>query len=163
LNRNKEYWIGKLHLNPHPEGGFFGETYRSDEEIEKSALPERYGGNRSFSTQIYFMLVSGNFSAFHKVNSDETWHFYDGSPVLLHCLHPGKGVITTTLGLEDGAEPQFTITRGVWFAAEVADGGDFSLVGCSVAPGFDFNDFQLAEKDILYSQFPLEIVKRLCR
>jgi len=163
LKRNKEYWIEKLHLKPHPEGGFYGESYRSGETIAKSALPGRYGGDRVFSTQIYFMLVAGNFSAFHKVNSDETWHFYDGSSVILHLLVPAEGLVDIRLGVEDGANPQYTIPMGVWFAAEVSDGGDFSLVGCSVAPGFDFDDFELANKETLYSQFPLDIVNRLCR
>lgn len=158
----KEYWITKLGLLPHPEGGFFKESYRSTESIPGASLPARYGSDRSFSTQIYFMLVKGNFSAFHKVASDETWHFYNGAPVLLHLLDQ-SGHTKIQIGIEDGMEPQITVPAGTWFAAEVAEGGDFSLVGCSVAPGFDFADFEMANKEELYKQFPYEVVNRLCR
>ncbi len=159
----KDYWITKLNLLPHPEGGFYRESYRSTDSIEETALPARYKGPRALGTHIYFMLVKGNFSAFHKVASDETWHFYDGSPVLLHLLDVKKGVVTIELGIEGDSEPQFTVPADTWMAAEVKDEGDFSLVGCSVAPGFDFSDFTMAVRDTLYSEFPLEIVKRLCR
>ena len=159
---SKEYWREKLGLLPHPEGGYFKETYRSVESVPGSSLPARYGGDRVFATQIYFMLVKRNFSAFHRVASDETWHFYDGSPVVLHLLdHSGAHRII--IGIGEGMEPQFTVPAGTWFAAEVEEGGEFSLVGCSVAPGFDFADFEMAKGEELYRQFPFEVVKRLCR
>lgn len=159
--RSAEYWIKKLNLLPHPEGGFFKESYRSDESIPLNALPNRYTSDRTFSTQIYFMLVKGNHSAFHRIKSDETWHFYDGSPITIWLLSEEGGLREVTLGLDEGSFPQFTISKGVWFAAEVFGGGDFSLVGCSVAPGFDFADFEMAKRESLYEKFPFEIVKRL--
>lgn len=159
--RSAEYWIKKLNLLPHPEGGFFKESYRSDELISSEALPNRYSSSRTFSTQIYFMLVKGNHSSFHRLTSDETWHFYDGSPVTLWLLSEEGGLREVTLGLDENSDPQFTVPRGSWFASEVVGDGDYSLVGCSVAPGFDFADFEMAKRESLYEKFPFEIVKRL--
>lgn len=159
--RSADYWIKKLNLLPHPEGGFFKESYRSDELISSEALPNRYNSARTFSTQIYFMLVKGNHSSFHRIESDETWHFYDGSPVTIWLLSEEGGLMEVRLGLDENSDPQFTVPKGCWFAAEVVGDGDFSLVGCSVAPGFDFADFEMAKRESLYEKFPFEIVKRL--
>jgi predicted cupin superfamily sugar epimerase len=159
--RTSEYWIKKLNLQPHPEGGFFRETYRSEEIIPAEALPKRYTSPHSYSTQIHFMLVKGNHSSFHRLKSDETWHFYDGSPVTIWLVSDEYGLQEVTLGLDGDAQPQFTIPKGYWFAAEVKGDGEFSLVGCSVAPGFDFADFEMAKRESLYEKFPFETVKRL--
>ncbi len=159
----KAHWINILNLLPHPEGGFYRESYRATGSISAEALPARYAGSRAFVTHIYFMLVAGNFSAFHKVASDETWHFYDGSPVILYLLDENEGLKQVELGIDGDSEPQFTVPADTWMAAEVKDGSEFSLVGCSVAPGFDFADFTMAKRDELYRQFPLEIVQKFCR
>lgn len=159
--RSAEYWIKKLNLLPHPEGGFFKESYRSDELISSEALPDRYNSARTFSTQIYFMLVKGNHSSFHRLTSDETWHFYDGSAVTIWLLSEEVGLKEVRLGLDENSNPQFTIPKGCWFAAEVFGDGEYSLVGCSVAPGFDFADFEMAKRESLYEKFPFEIVNRL--
>lgn len=159
----KEYWIEKLGLLPHPEGGFFRETYRAGELIDKNALPERFSGSRNFSTQIYYMLVKGNFSAFHRLKMDEVWHFYYGAAAVLYILDKAAGVGKYLLGTGEGCLPQIVVPAGKWFAAEVLNDGDYTLAGCTTAPGFDFEDFELAKRDELFKQFPFEVVNRLSR
>lgn len=149
-------WIEKLNLQPHPEGGFFAESYRSNETIDADALPSRYAGSRSYSTAIYFLITSKKPSRFHKVASDESWHFYDGSPVRLHIISPKGDYYPVMVGCdpEKGILPQYVVPAEHWFAAEVTEAEGFSLVGCAVAPGFDFADFTLAEQETLIGRFP---------
>jgi len=141
---------------PHPEGGYFKEIYRADEKYSAEYLPDRYSGNRNFSTSIYFMLTGEDVSNFHRLQSDELWHFYDGSSIIIYLLNEKEGFRTITLGknLTDDEVYQTTIDRGVWFAAELKDKKSFSLIGCTVSPGFDFKDFELADRKILSEQFP---------
>ena len=150
------YWQEQLQLQPHPEGGCFKETYRSAENIERQALPERYGGSRSYCTGIYFMLRAGEFSAFHRIQSDEMWHFYDGDPLTVSILHENGSLEEIRLGRDhaNGEVLQAVVPRGVWFGSRVASGGDFALVGCTVAPGFDFADFEMAERTQLTNDYP---------
>jgi len=156
------YWINKFSLLRHPEGGWFREVYRSDELISRQCLPERYSGDRNHSTSIYFLITREEFSAFHKLRSDEIWHFYYGSPLIIHTINNSGDYRQFTLALD---EFQFTIKRDLWFAAEVADKDSFSLTGCTVSPGFHFDDFILARKEELISNFPQhkELIKRLTR
>ena len=150
------YWIEKLELTKHPEGGYFKEVYRSDENIEESALPERYRGGRSFATSIYFLMKGDEFSSFHRIQSDETWHFYVGSVLELYVLSK-EGVLEKNLlgrDLQQGELLQVTIPRNYWFGARVLDRNSFALVGCTVAPGFHFDDFELADRKELLKQFP---------
>lgn len=159
---NKEYWIEKLDLQPHPEGGYFKETYRS--ELMDSF--EEINGIRNVSTGIYFLLTKGNFSAFHRIKSDEMWHFYDGSPVSIHVIEPQGRRYQIKLGLdaENGELPQAVVPAGCWFASMV-EMGEYSLTGCAVAPGFDFQDFELAQRDELTKLYPQHelIVQELTR
>ena len=152
---------------PHPEGGFYKENYRSEEQIEQQALPARFNGNRSFSTAIYFLLEQGNFSAFHRIKSDECWHFYAGETLLVYVLYPNGHLKITRLGKDilHGETFQFVVPANCWFASEPAPNSSFSFVGCTVAPGFDFADFELATKDELSVSFPehVDLIKRLCR
>jgi predicted cupin superfamily sugar epimerase len=147
--------IRLLALAPHPEGGFFRETFRADPL--PFALPER--GVRSASTAIYFLLRRGDFSAFHRVRSDEVWHHYLGAPLELHLLELTRHTLVT-LGprLERGERPQAVVPADVLQAARVAPDseGDFTLVGCTVAPGFDFADFEMPSRAELVAQFPAE-------
>lgn len=158
--------VAQLKLQPHPEGGYYRETYRSAECIEQSALPARFSGTRNISTAIYFLLTQGNFSAFHRIQSDECWHFYTGDPLLVHVIHPNGSYELITLGnrMDAGELFQAVVPAGSWFASETAPGGVFSLVGCTVAPGFDFADFELADA-ALTQQFPAfeKLIRRLCR
>lgn len=157
--------IEQFGLIPHPEGGYYKETYRSTEFISKQALPERFTGQRVHSSAIYFLLVQGNFSAFHRIKSDECWHFYAGDTLCVHVISPSGQLTTIYLGNKPGAVYQYVVPAGYWFASETAPGGSFSFVGCTVAPAFDFADFELADSNILSQQFPQhsEIIQRLCR
>lgn len=141
-------WIARLGLTPHPEGGFYREVYRSDESIPAGALPPRFAGERRIATSIYYLLEAGDFSAFHRIRSDEIWHFYAGGPLALHLISEEK-LTTTYLGLSSDypTAPQVVIPHGVWFAAEPCAGSTYSLVGCTVSPGFDFNDFELGSPE----------------
>lgn len=159
--------IEQLQLQPHPEGGYFRETYRCDGKILQAELGNSYSGDRNYATSIYFLLTYGNFSAFHKIVQDEQWHFYEGSPILLHMISP-MGVYTKIwIGrdLSRGEVPQFTVPGGYWFASEVTLPGSFALAGCTVAPGFDFADFTLPSREELTSEYPKykEVIHRLTR
>jgi len=134
-------WIERLGLLPHPEGGWFKEVYRSSEQIAEDALPERFGGGRSFSTAIYFLLNAGEVSRLHRIRQDEVWHFYDGDALHLHRIRPDGEHIEHLVGRSGGALPMAVVPAGDYFGAEVAGDG-YSLVGCTVAPGFDFADFE---------------------
>jgi uncharacterized protein len=151
-----EFWINRLGLTRHPEGGFFKEVYRSGEVISKKGLPERYTSFRPFATSIYFLLESHEFSAFHRLKSDEVWHFYLGSPLTLFIINSIGELTLQKLGTDPGQHEnlQCTVTRGCWFAASVNDSNSYSLLGCSVSPGFDFEDFELGKKNDLARQFP---------
>lgn len=157
-----EHWIKKLDLQLHPEGGWFRETYRAQEIIPATGLPARFSGARSFCTAIYFLLTEDTFSAFHRILSDEIWHFHAGDALEIHLLHPGGGHQMIPLG--PGAF-QAVVPAGCWFGARMAAGGSFALVSCTVAPGFDFTDFRLARRGDLLSQFPAhrDIIRALTR
>lgn len=148
--------IEKLELTPHPEGGYFKETYRSSGEIKQDCLGSSFEGSRNYSTCIYFLLTSNDFSAFHRIKQDEIWHFYDGSPIHLHVISPSGKYSKHRIGrdLAVGETPQLMVPAGCWFAAEVALENAFSLVGCTVSPGFDFQDFEMRSRQELISLFP---------
>ena len=148
--------IRKLGLEPHPEGGFFKETYRSEASIEQDDLGVEFMGRRSFSTAIYFLLTSDSFSALHRIRQDEIWHYYDGSPIKLHMINPAGQYSFVIIGrdLSAGQVPQYVVEAGTWFGATVENEDDFTLLGCTVSPGFDFRDFQLAKRDEMLQEFP---------
>ncbi|XWN38010.1 MAG: cupin domain-containing protein [Balneola sp.] len=162
-----EQLITTLNLQKHPEGGYFIESYRSEGVIPSEVLKDGIDGDRNYCTGIYFLLTSDNFSAFHRIKQDEMWHFYEGSPLVVHMIDKEGGYSFQKIGLdlEDGQVPQFVVPKGVWFASEVMKPDSYSFVGCTVAPGFDFADFELAEKDSLISEFPKysKIINRLTR
>jgi uncharacterized protein len=153
---NAAYFIDALNLQPHPEGGWFKETYRSEEVILQNHLPGRFSGSRSFSTAIYFLLEGKSFSAFHRIRSDELWHFYYGSVISIYVIMPDGDSQIIKLGqdIQAGERMQAVVQAGCWFASEVTDAGSFSLAGCTVAPGFDFADFKLANRGELLKLFP---------
>jgi len=148
--------IEQYGLQPHPEGGFFAETYRSSGLIPESALPAEFAGGRNFSTAIVFLLRGNDFSALHRLRQDEVWHFYLGGPLRLVMISPDGRFIETILGRNGtaGEVVQAVIPAGWWFGARPAAGAVFSFVGCTVAPGFDFADFELAKRPDLLAQFP---------
>lgn len=148
--------ISKLKLEKHPEGGYFKETYRSALTAESALLPSYFEGSRQFSTCIYFMLTSDSFSAFHRVQQDEIWHFYTGQTILLHMISENGDYSKVKIGnrLDQGEIPQFVVPAKIWFAAEIIASEGFALVGCTVSPGFDFKDFELANRKDLMKKFP---------
>ena len=165
--RTAVYWIEKLRLTRHPEGGWFRETYRSAEVVPEAGLPTRFQGERAFSTAIQFLLERDDCSALHRLKSDEVWHFYDGSPMTVHLIAPNGGYRPILLGRdpEQGEQLQAVVPAGFWFGADLAGYGDFALVGCTVAPGFDFIDFEMAGSDKLAGLFPQHeaLIRRLSR
>jgi predicted cupin superfamily sugar epimerase len=166
-NSDAQYWITHLGLARHPEGGWFRETYRAGESIPEAGLPSRFPGKRPFSTAILFLLERGDISALHRLKSDEIWHFHEGTPLAVHVITPAGDYLKILLGgdPENGEQFQAVVPAGCWFGAEPAGSGDFALVGCTVAPGFDFNDFEMARRTELKSLFPdhAALIRRLAR
>lgn len=160
---NAAYFIEKLELTKHPEGGWFKEVYRSEETISKNALDSRFPSERNISTSIFFLLEKDEFSAFHKIKSDEIWHFHVGNSLKLYMISPEGELIIKKLGLDlDNDEyPQVVVPHGYYFAAKTE--GEFTLCACTVAPGFDFHDFEMPAGDALTKMFPAqaEIIKLL--
>ncbi len=138
----------KLNLQPHPEGGYFREVYRSDEQISADALPCRYEGDRSICTSIYYLITSDAGSAMHRLKSDEVLHFYMGDPARVFMLLPDGTRRDQLLGndIYGGERPQIVVPRNIWFGIRVVEGGDYTLTGTTVAPGFDFEDFELDDR-----------------
>ena len=148
--------IEQLDLKPHPEGGYFKETYRSTGLVNADSLDESYGGERNYSTCIYFLLTSESFSALHRIKQDEIWHFYQGSTIRLHMISNNGEHTEHLIGnnLSNGEVPQFVVPGGYWFAAEVIGEDTYALVGCTVSPGFSFEDFELQSRKELTELFP---------
>ncbi len=153
---NAQSWVKHLGLQPHLEGGFYRQTYVSNELIAQSHLPPRYNGQRAFSTAIYFLLEHPDFSAFHRLKSDEIWHFYAGASLTLWLISPQGALSFLFLGPDpsQGHHFQATVPAGYWFAASLDTPGTYALVGCTMAPGFEFADFELAQREELARQFP---------
>ncbi|CAD6543900.1 cupin domain-containing protein [Paraburkholderia metrosideri] len=152
LRSAKDELIRRFNLTPHPEGGFFSETYRSAARVDRGDLTAR-----SASTAIYYLLCDGAHSAWHRIRSDEVWHFYAGEPLRVHVLAENGSLITHKLGnalTHANAVFQAVVPAGLWFAAECADPATFALVGCTVAPGFEFSEFELADVEALKGQYP---------
>lgn len=157
--------IRNLGLEPHPEGGFFKEVYRSGDMLDREALPERYGAERTFGTSIYYLLTADTFSRMHKLESDEIFHFYLGDPVEMLNLYPDGYHEIVYLGqkLDRGMHLQHMVPRGIWQGAHLAEGGEWALLGTTVAPGFDFADYSEGEYDNLLQSWPKcrEIIEKL--
>ena len=151
------FWIEKLQLSTHIEGGSYKEIYRSDLLIPQEQLPGSFDGARNISTSIYFLLEAGQFSAFHRISADEQWHFYYGGKLMVFEIQEDGHMIEHTLGndpTQAGCHFQCIIKAGSWFASAPAKGTAYSLAGCTVAPGFDFADFELANRQELVERFP---------
>lgn len=152
-----EKLIEALGLIAHPEGGFFRETYRADLALAGPALAPAFPGQRAASTAIYYLLAAGDRSRFHRIRSDEVWHFYLGDPLQVIELTESGTVQVTTLGIDiaAGQVPQHVVPAGRWFGSCPAPASQYGLVGCTVAPGFDFADFEMATRDQLITGWPL--------
>ena len=159
--------IKHFKLKKHPEGGYYKEVYRSENTIDKNCLDNSFSGDRNYCTSIYFLMTSENFSAFHKINQDEIWHFYKGTALKLHMISPDGKYSFVNIGsdFQNNDVFQFTVPAKHYFAAEVIKKNSFAFVGCTVAPGFDFDDFYLPKRDELLNQFPnhKDIITKMTR
>ena len=149
-------WIDSLGLRKHPEGGYYRETYRSETPFAGPG----FAGPRAVSTAIYFLLPAGEVSALHRIQSDELWHFYAGQPLTIQVIAAAGRATTTLLS---GDQPQAIVPAGCWFGATVAS--EYALVGCTVAPGFDFRDFEMGDRTALLAAYPQHrlIIERLTK
>ncbi len=147
------------------EGGYFAETYKSDEVIPKDSLPERYPAERAFGTSIFYLLTPDTFSALHRLTSDEIFHFYLGDAVTMLQLHPDGSSKVVTLGqdIRGGQELQVVVPRGTWQGSFLNEGGEFALLGCTVAPGFEYEDYEGGSREELVERYPeaRELIVRL--
>jgi len=149
--------VSLFNLKPHPEeGGYFAETYRSPEILPERALSSRYKGIRSFGTAIYYLLTPETFSAMHRLQSDEIFHFYFGEPVEMLQLWPDGSGKTITIGSDilNGMQPQVIVPRGVWQGARLFKDGRFALLGTTVSPGFALADYESGRRDELVKSYP---------
>jgi predicted cupin superfamily sugar epimerase len=163
LDKNAKFWIKKLKLQKHPEGGYFTRTYVSDKNIN---LPG-YDGFRSTCTAIYYMLTGNQFASFHTIKSDEIWHFYSGSSLTLHMINSNSKMEQIQVGpnYDRGERFQVIIKSGCWFAATLNDKKSYSLVGCTVSPGFDYRDWRLGDRKKLLKMYPQyeKLIKKYTR
>lgn len=163
--REAQRWIRRLDLKPHAEGGWFREIYRSRETVAQAALPARFPGERAFGTSIYFLLDAGQASLFHRLCSDEIWHLYEGGPAVLHVLAPGGDYRRLVLGrdIDRGQAHQHVLPAGCWFGAELDPAAPYLLAGCTLAPGFEYADFELGRRGEMKTEFPAQadIIDRL--
>lgn len=145
-----------LELIPHPEGGYFREVYRCEDMIDQQVLLSCYNGNRSFLTSIYYLLKNNDVSRFHTLLSDEIWYFHMGSTVIIHQINFDGSYKKHLLGpnylLEE--KPHVLIKKNTWLGAEIKNKDLFSLVSCAIAPGFEFSDFKLGDRDSLLTKYP---------
>ena len=160
-------WIRSLKLSPHPEGGYYRETYRSAGRVRAGRLPYNANSGRNLATIIYYLLRRDQFSPFHRLRSDEIWHFLDGSPVIIRMIAGNGKYSSTILGasVACGERPEAVIGAGTWFAAELADKTSFALVACMVIPGFEFEDYYEAARAGLAAACPRHrrLIARLTR
>ncbi|ALG66915.1 cupin domain-containing protein [Beggiatoa leptomitoformis] len=154
--QDAHYWIRTLNLQAHPEGGYYRRTYCATESLAAQALPSRFGANRFISSAIYYLLCGEQFSALHQIKSDELWHFYAGSSINLYIIDIQGILQTIILGSNPtvGEVFQAVVPAGCWFGARLVQTNSYALLGCTVAPAFDFSDFTLARRDDLLTQYP---------
>lgn len=157
--------IRQFNLVPHIEGGYFKEIYRSQDLVKSSKYD---GENRVAYTSIYYLLTGNEYSSWHKLKSDEIWHFYHGCPLLLYVLDPAKGLLTLQLGNaieENESQFQIMIPANHWFAAQPTKSDSYTLVSCTVAPGFEYQDFALATQQDLLAEFPQyrALIEKFCK
>jgi predicted cupin superfamily sugar epimerase len=162
-----EKWIEVLQLRPHPEGGYYRRTYQASEDIRQDQLPPRFSGDRPFSTAIYFLLHGEDCSVLHRIKQDEVWHHYAGSCLIIHVLTAGGRYSAIRLGkqVSQGELPQAVVAAGDFFGAQVGEPNSYALVGCTVAPGFDFADLEMPDRDELLRRYPQHrrVIERLTR
>lgn len=151
MEKEVQHWVKRFEMQAHPEGGFYAEVYRCEEEIPASGLPERYGSARALSTSIYFLFPFGKYTHLHRLKTDEVWHFYKGGPLAIYLIHADGRLEILKIG-PDGPF-QVVVPKGCWFGAR-PEGNTYSLTGCTMAPGFDFADFEMGDRAELLAEYP---------
>jgi predicted cupin superfamily sugar epimerase len=159
--QNASYWIEHLKLQRHPEGGYYKEVFRSQQQV----LRPDDNKTKQACTSIYYLLEGKDFSGFHRLASDEIWYFHKGSPLIIHAIN--ENGLHSAFELSDNISGNLSIviTAGIWFAAEIPSGDGFTLTSCAVAPGFDFSEFEMAKKEELIKIYPQhkDLLNKLCR
>lgn len=155
------YWINHLQLQPHPEGGYYKEIFRSANGVTRVGAID----TKQACTSIYYLLEGRDFSGFHRLASDELWYFHKGAPLHIHVLDYEANLTTIELSDTETGNLQAIIPPNTWFAADIPSATGFVLVSCAVAPGFDFAEFEMAGKDVMIAKYPQhhEILGRMCR
>ncbi|MFT3933480.1 MAG: cupin domain-containing protein [Chitinophagaceae bacterium] len=156
MKPSADYWIDRLQLSRHIEGGSYRRTYTASLTLPKQQLPTSFNGPRPVATAIYFLLEKEQISAMHRIASDELWHFYYGDPLVVYEIN-ASGILTQHLlgnNPLNGEQFQCVVKAGSWFGSKTIDGGNYSLVGCTVSPGFDFDDFELGDRNTLLQLYP---------
>jgi uncharacterized protein len=149
LNKDAVKLIKRLRLKKHPEGGYFKQTYTADTMVNVVG----HDKPRYISTAIYYMLVGDQFSALHRIKSDELWHHYTGGSLTLYAIDNGK-LFKIKMGKSRGEAPQVAIKANTWFAASLDDKKSYCLLGCTVSPGFDYSDLELGKRHELVKMYP---------
>jgi predicted cupin superfamily sugar epimerase len=152
-----EQIIKRFKMQPlRQEGGYYIETYRAAEQFKKEILPPGFSGDRNLSSVILYLLTAKTVSVMHRLKCDEMFHFYMGNPVTMLQLHPDGSNEIVTLGHDilNEQKVQVLVPKGVWQGAFIQPGGKFSLMGCSVAPGFDEADFEIGDREALLAKYP---------
>lgn len=159
--QNAAYWVQRLTLQPHPEGGYYKEVFRSEQEVNRAGET----AIKQACTSIYYLLEGEDFSGFHRLVSDELWYFHAGSPLYIHVIDVLGNYHRYELSSLDTGDLSVVIPGGSWFASEIPSKEGFSLVSCAVAPGFDFSEFEMAVKEDMITAYPRfnELFNRLCR
>lgn len=161
INNTSAHWIKHLEMSPHPEGGYFKEIFRSKNRIIRSTEDIE----RDACTSIYYLLESSDFSGFHRLKSDELWYFHKGSPLFIHIIKENGSYERIELSDSGSGHLQAVVESGCWFAAEIPSKSGFTLVSCAVAPGFDFTEFEMAERLSLLKKYPehTQIINKWCK
>lgn len=154
-------WIQHLNLQPHPEGGYYREVFRSAQQVTRPPAPV----TRQACTSIYYLLEGADFSAFHRLQSDELWYFHKGEPLMIHAIEETGQYQQFELSDRSTGSLSLAIRAGWWFASEIPSATGFALVSCAVAPGFEFSEFEMAIANELTGRYPqhTELLNRLCR
>jgi len=160
-NENASYWIEHLNLKPHPEGGWYKEVFRSLQPVLRPGSDEI----NQACTSIYYLLENADYSGFHRIVSDELWYFHKGSPLYIHVIDEDGVYTQYELSDRETGNLSVAVKGGLWFAAEIPSKQGFTLVSCAVAPGFEFSEFEMAEKDKMIQLYPqhADLLSRFCR
>jgi uncharacterized protein len=161
ITQTAGYWIRHLNLQPHPEGGYYKEVFRSLQLVNRPGSAEI----RKACTSIYYLLEGADFSGFHRIASDELWYFHKGQPLIIHCIDEDGNYSKYELSDNPSGNLSVAVRARLWFAAEISSKHEFTLVSCNVAPGFEFNEFEMADKETLTVLYPqhADVLNRLCR